>query len=351
MPNNVLRRDRRSLLARVLRACVIVSAAVLLAGPVAAQDDWAAVEAAAKKEGRLVVYSAYVGAPSSRAIIKAFEAKFGIPVDLLEARASEIRERIRTEQAAGRFAADVLFTSVGQAKLQELEEKALEPLPQMPNTARLTGFKPDTAFVPTMSIPYGILINTALVPADQEPKTWADLADPKWKGKILADDPRAIGGGYLTMFVHHDTPSLGKAFLEKYAAQGPVFTRDQRQSQQRVARGEYAIYMPFILTDYDKLQGLPVKHIIPAEGVPYVLYGYSLLQKTPRPNAARLYINFALSEEAQLIWAREGHGVATAGIAEKVSETVRPIVAAKLLGTSDSMRQNEMLGLAKKLFK
>ncbi len=337
---------------QTVAAGLLALGSAMFADMATAQDDWTKVVAAAKAEGKLIIYSAYVGAPSSRALIKAFEAKYGIPVEILEARGSEIRERIRTEQSAGRFAADVLFTSVGQAKLQETEEKALEPLPKLPNVSQLTGgFKADTAFVPTMTIPYGILVNTALVKPEDEPKTWKDIADPKWKGKILADDPRAIGGGYLTMFVHHDTAGLGLPFLEKYAEQAPMLTRDQRQSQQRVARGEYAIYMPFILTDYDKLKGLPVKHIIPTEGVPYVLYGYALLKNTARPNTAKLYMDFALSEEAQLIWALEGHGSVTAGIAEKIPADVRPIVAAKPLGTSDSARQNDMLGLAKKLFK
>jgi len=72
-----------------------------------AEDEWAKLVAAAKKEGRVVLYSAFVGLSAHNDLKKDFESTYGITIDVLEARASEIRERIRIEQAAGRFAADV----------------------------------------------------------------------------------------------------------------------------------------------------------------------------------------------------------------------------------------------------
>ena len=79
-----------------------------LAGRAAAQsDDWAKVVDAAKKEGKVVIYTASIGSPSHKTVIKAFEQKYGIAVELLEARASEVRERVRVEQAAGRFLGDI----------------------------------------------------------------------------------------------------------------------------------------------------------------------------------------------------------------------------------------------------
>ena len=327
-------------------------ALALSAAPAAAQtaEEWAKVVAGARPEGKVIVYSAYVGAPSSRNVAKAFEARYGIPVELLEVRGSEVRERIRVEQAAGRNVADVLYSSVGQVKLQETEDKTVDPLPKVPNLARLLPNLPaDTAFAPVMTIPYGMLVNTGLVKAGEEPASWADLADPKWKGKILADDMRAVGGGYAMFVALHD--KLGVPFLEKLAANAPVMTRDQRESQRRAARGEYAVYIPFILTDVPSLKGLPVKHIIPSEGVAYVLYGNTLVKNAPHPNAAKLYIDYCLSEEGQLFYAREGHGFTTSGVAAKVPEDARAIASAKLMGTSDPARQDAMLALAKTLFK
>ena len=79
-----------------------------LAGrPLAQGDDWAKVVEAAKKEGKLVIYTASIGSPFHKTVIKAFEQKYGISVELLEARASEVRERVRVEQSAGRFLGDI----------------------------------------------------------------------------------------------------------------------------------------------------------------------------------------------------------------------------------------------------
>ena len=61
----------------------------------------------AKKEGKLVIYTASIGSLFHKTVIKAFEQKYGIKVELLEARASEVRERVRVEQSAGRFLGDI----------------------------------------------------------------------------------------------------------------------------------------------------------------------------------------------------------------------------------------------------
>ena len=93
----------------MVRTILAAAAALALALPAAAQTDaeWAKVVEAGKKEGKVVVYSAAVGSPFYKEIGKTFEAKYGIRFESLEARASEVRERIRIEQAAGRFLADV----------------------------------------------------------------------------------------------------------------------------------------------------------------------------------------------------------------------------------------------------
>ena len=100
--------------------------------------DWDKVIAAAKAEGGLVLYTALLGVPSTKAIAKAFEAKYGIPVQVLEARASELRERIRTEQSAGRYLGDVMFNSENQAIILAAEDKSIVPHEPVPNAAGLT---------------------------------------------------------------------------------------------------------------------------------------------------------------------------------------------------------------------
>jgi len=342
--------DRRSVLVG-LGAGLAAGLAAPRAGaqPAGAPADWDKVVAAAKKEGRVLVYSGAVGQPSSHEIGRLFEAKFGIPVDFLEARASELRERIRSETTAGRFLGDVMFSSSSQTTLIAEVDHAIDPLPPIPNAGRVRKeMQTDAPMYPTQLTPYGILINTTLVPPDQEPKSWHDLLDPKWKGKILSDDTRAVGGGSLFFFATY--LKWGPEFHQKLAAQNLMFTRNQRLAFQRVARGEYPIYIPFTLPDITSLEGLPVKAIVPTEGVTYVLYGNSLLRNAPRPNAARLYLDFCLSDEAEAVFAREGRVPAVASVLDMMPPKLRAFGDAPLLGTSEPKRQNEMLQLATKIY-
>jgi iron(III) transport system substrate-binding protein len=340
--------------AMMRRALVALSIGLSLAcasGPSSAEvADWDKVVAAGKAEGGLVLYTALVGAPSTKAIAKAFEAKYGIPVQVLEARASELRERIRTEQSAGRYLGDVMFNSENQVLILSAEDKSIVPHEAVPNAAGLTEpFRDDGLKSPVMTINYGLLVNNRLVPPGEEAKSWRDLTDPKWKGKILADDMRAVGGGYVMFFVTEG--KLGKAYHEALATQDIQFTREMREAGRRVARGEMAIYMPFILSDIQNLKGLPVRAVVPAEGAPYVLYATAVLKGAPHPNAARLYLDFSISGEVQQIFAQDGFGVVRRGVLDKVTPEARAIADVKLMGGSDPARQNEMLDLARSIYK
>ena len=222
-----LRIAPRFRLAIALYTCLVLLSASHRASAEVA--GWDKVIAAAKAEGGLVLYTALLGVPSTKAIAKAFEAKYGIPVQVLEARASELRERIRTEQAAGRFLGDVMFNSENQALILSAEDKSIVPHEPVPNAAGLTEpFRDDGLKSPVMTINYGLLVNNRLVPPGEEPKSWRDLTDPKWKGKILSDDMRAVGGGYVLFYVTEE--KLGNAYHEALATQDIRFTREQREA-------------------------------------------------------------------------------------------------------------------------
>jgi iron(III) transport system substrate-binding protein len=185
-------------------------------------------------------------------------------------------------------------------------------------------------------------------PAD-EPKTWQDLLNPKWKGKILSDDMRALGGGAVFFFV--TTEKYGKEYHEKLAAQGPHMNRELRGNYPRIARGEYPIYFPFTLPDMLDLKGLPVKAIMPPEGSPYVRFDGAMFKGAPHPNAGRLFLDFLLSDEAQLLYANLGFIPVVGGLEGKIAAEARPIAQVKLLGTTDPKRQEDMLKLAKSIYK
>jgi ABC-type uncharacterized transport system YnjBCD substrate-binding protein len=99
--------------------------------------DWAAVVDAAKKEGKVVVYSMALGAPYYAAVLKSFEAKYGIKVESLDLRASELAERVRTEQSAGRFLGDTEIITTTMIEEQLKTGDYLQKLGEIPNAANL----------------------------------------------------------------------------------------------------------------------------------------------------------------------------------------------------------------------
>ena len=96
--------DRAFITRRAALLGIVAGPAIVSLSDIArAEDDWNKIVDAARKEGHVVLYSAFVGISAHQDLKKDFQAKYGITVDILEARASEVRERIRIEQAAGRF--------------------------------------------------------------------------------------------------------------------------------------------------------------------------------------------------------------------------------------------------------
>jgi iron(III) transport system substrate-binding protein len=308
--------------------------------------DWDKITAAAKQEGSLVfttsLQSRVVGT-----VLKDFEAKYGISVGSITGRPSEVRERIRVGHVTGKQAVDVVYGSEALTTIRYGEDKTvLDIPPEMKESLERTRFRTPAPIVPVITITYGLLINTNLVKPEDEPTGWFDLLDPKWKGKLLLDDPRTNGAGHIFF-----TGTFGPEFHRKLAAQNPTLTQETQESSRRVARGEYPVYVAFALPDITTLGGLPVKAIIPKEGVPYVLYGTSFVPDAAHPNAALLFARYNSSNEALLSWGNAGFGVGVDDVIAKIPADIRRIAEAKLLGTTDPHGQDAALSLAKEIYK
>jgi iron(III) transport system substrate-binding protein len=315
-----------------------------------AEDEWGKIVDAARKEGRVVLYSAFVGLAAHQDLKKDLESTFGITADVLEARASEVRERIRIEQTAGRYAADVSENGRTTTTLQIKEDQVFDPFGALPALGNLKPeFRSDDIRLPVFAIIYGILANTRLVKPPDEPKSWLDLTDPRWKGKLLSDDFRALGGGGVLFSVLED--HFGRDFHEKLAQQDIKFAREISESERRVARGEYPLYIPDSLTAAPTLKGLPVKFLAPKEGLPYIGYDLALLKNAPHPNAARVLMNYYLGQKMQQAFAKLGLLPVTTETFPDVEPAIAEFQKSKLLGTTDPTRMNEMLDLARQIYR
>jgi iron(III) transport system substrate-binding protein len=225
----------------------------------------------------------------------------------------------------------------------------VQKLPLIPNAANLRPpFKANEYSVPAFMQPMGILINTRLVKEQDIPTSWNDLNDPKWKGKILSDDMRPLGSGNTMFAILEKT--MGADFNQKLAEQKPVFSRDMRNDARRVARGEYAIYIPQIFAFTSDLKGLPVKVVVPKEGAPYAEMDLAVLKNAPHPNAARLFIEHFLGVESQLLYANAWMLPVNAAAAERANPDAQQFVNAKIIGPAKLAERSSMMELAKKLY-
>jgi ABC-type Fe3+ transport system substrate-binding protein len=330
-----------------------VAAVCAAAAPLAqahAQDDWAAVVDAARREGVVVVYNAGLGVQLYAEIARRFTEKYGIRVETINGRGSEMTERIRSEHAGHRYVGDVECHSATNLATQTLQGGYLQPHGGVPNMAHLRApFVARPSQIPMYVQAYGMLVNTALVKEGEAPRAWKDLLDPKWKGRILQDDPRPSGAGQGLFGVLLKT--YGREFLEKLAAQNPVFDRDSANDVRRVARGEFALFTPLTYGLASDLKGLPVRPIVPEDGSPYSTIDFGTLTNAPHPNAARLFINYFLEADSQLVYANGWMPPVVAGVVERSSAEAKLFASARLLGTTYPEEREALTRAAAEIFK
>jgi iron(III) transport system substrate-binding protein len=146
------------------------------------------------------------------------------------------------------------------------------------------------------------------------------VLDPKWKGKIAMDDPRGSGpggtilSGLEALYGQDITNKLGEQQIFFATQAGPLWDA--------LDRGEYALYLssghPDVIAN--RLAGAPVKQIKPSDGVGLTPINQSLIKYAPHPNAAKLWLEWSLSEEGQSLLSQLGYAVVRQGIKAKEPE-------------------------------
>ena len=145
----------------VTRLTAAIIAIATMASAAAQTPEWNKIVEAAKAEGKVTLYSGHVGVPYHPEVAKMFEAKYGIHVEILDLRASDLAERIRTEQATKRIAADVILNGAGTLWLMK-NQGVLAAYGDLPDLGRLRAdVEKDDARLPIYIQGYGIAVNTA----------------------------------------------------------------------------------------------------------------------------------------------------------------------------------------------
>jgi iron(III) transport system substrate-binding protein len=283
----------------------------------ASQPEWNRTFESAKKESKIVA-----GIPASAELRKSLEEIFskrfpGIELELTTGRGPTNASKIAAEHAAGVRYYDILISGT-LTPLSLLNAGILEPieplfiLPEVKDAKRWYGghIWADKAqrFLYTFQAyqSENFWHNTQIMKSD-EIRSYDDLLNPKWKGKIGILDPRSAGAGTSTWAFLYKIK--GEEFLKKLATQELTLSRDQRLLGESLAKGRFALTVGlsfYTLAPFLKA-GQPIKPLPEAKEGTYTSSGsgaLSVVRNSAHPNATKVFVNWLLSKEGQEVYGK-----------------------------------------------
>ena len=294
--------SRRELLkgSTALTAATLFAEPARAAAPAPSPITPALIEAA-RREGKVSFYTA-LELPVAERFGKVFEAKYpGIAVRVERSGAERIYQRIAQEQGSRINAVDVANSTDPAHYLDWKRNDWLAPyVPEdvakhFPAEHR----DPDGMYATVCAWLSVIGYNSSLVKPEDAPKSFGDLLDPKWKGKIVKGHPGYSGAILTVTFLL--VRELGWAFFEKLAEQKIMQVQSAAEPPKKIQAGERAVMADG--NDYNltllKDQGQPVEAVRPTEGTPVIIVPCGIFRNAPNPNAARLFESFLFGAEAQ----------------------------------------------------
>jgi iron(III) transport system substrate-binding protein len=282
-------------------------------GPPAWEAQWNALIDAAKAEGQLLMS----GPPTPEVrtdVPAAFKRRFGIDVEYLGGRTTELMPKLKAERLAGQYSLDVMIAGAQSLYTDAYPEKMLDPIPPVLIHPEVTDpskwiqgrpwfMDPEGQYILRLAnyVTSGVVVNREFVnPA--EIKSHRDLLDPRYRDKISVWDPIRPGSGWnsANYFLH----KLGEDYVKGlYQDQQPGVSADGRQLSDWMARGRYPISTGLGAEDIQRLQkdGFSVEVLTDLpDAAGYVSSGFGmvvLVNRAPHPNAAKLFINWIAMKE------------------------------------------------------
>lgn len=308
------------------RVAAVIALALLIYSPGDATQDrppppgeWERILTAAKKEGKVVV-AIPPSAELRRQLETTLKQRFGLDTELVPAPGPANANRITSEYKAGvrYFDAFVFGSCTAVPLIHGGIFDSLAPqmiLPEVGDPKNWWGGHIWMDNVNTKRYFYsfiaetsggGLWYNTKLTKPEQI-RSFDDLLNPKWKGKIGFSDPRVPGSGQFTWAFLWDIK--GEDYLKELAQQELFLSRDLRQVGEALAKGKVALTIGVGYSQYEPFikAGLPVKELPrPKEGLPSS-NGFGtvgVLKDPPHPNAAKVFLNWLLSKDGQELYGR-----------------------------------------------
>src|SRR3954468_7259749 len=257
--------------------------------------------AAAKKEGKVAWYTS-VDLALGEKVAKAFEVKYpGVSVKVERSGAERNFQRIGQEYASKIYNCDVVNSSDAAHfiiwKRQNMlaayvPEDVARDFPEMHRD-------PDGMFASWRITLCPIAYNTKLVKAEEAPKSYADLLDPKWSGKMVKAHPGY--SGVIMTATQQLSRDLGWSWFDKLSKQKVMQVQSATEPPKKMLAGERAImvdggeYLLILMKEKND----PIEIVYPNEGTPLVTGPSGIMANAPNPNAARLFQAWSMTAEAQ----------------------------------------------------
>jgi iron(III) transport system substrate-binding protein len=285
----------RAIGAIILTLALTPAAAWAQTGPHIEQPE--AVIKAAQAEGAIMLYTSQ-NENLTRPMLSAFEKRYGIKGSFVRFPTAPLMQRFATEHDGKSVQADIL--SVASPLPFENHPDWFVPLTAQlaPNIANwpAAGLHKNR-FTWTNEV-VALAYNTEQIAEKDAPRTWKDVVDPKWKGKIMLSDPQAADNymGWLDALER----AHGVDYLRKLADQDFKLTPSGASGAQMVAAGAFAMNFPTVTTFSLPLiaKKAPIAVVYPTEPLLASARDTAVVAAAPHPNAARLYLNWLMSEEA-----------------------------------------------------
>ncbi len=285
------------------------------------QAEWDALVEAAKREGTVVV-SGPPTADVRTQLAAGFKRRFGIDLEYLGGRTGDLMTRLLAERAADQYTIDAMIAGASTLYYQAYPAQMLDPLPPVlihpevtDPAAWLRGapwyMDPDQQYILRLSnqASFRVAVNTQYVRVE-EIRSFQDLLDPRYRGKICAYDPGVSGPGSANAaYLLH---VFGEDYVRRlFRDQEPGISRDDRQLSDWLARGMYPIAFGLQANEIEGLRadGFPIAIALKdARDAPVMVtagYGLvALVNRAPHPNAAKLFVNWVAMREGNEVYNR-----------------------------------------------